>query len=182
MPHLPIQQRWMEQKHPMPVTVAIIHRKTGDNSRYLLIRRVKEPYAGKWALVGGKWDFGETLAESVVREVEEETGLQTSFVTLRDVVNELLVPHADADQGAHFLLFVCEVTALTDEAKEQSEGEVGWFTVQELHALNMEKQIVPTDYLMLENCEKRPFSIPHTEAEVLSDNGVSVVHRFETIA
>ncbi len=178
-PHLPIHRRWMEQKHPMPVTVAIIHREIGDECRYLLIRRLKEPYMGKWALVGGKWDFGETLAESIVREIREETGVRTTFAALHNVVNELIVPRAETDQGAHFLLFVCDVIASADKAKEQSEGAVGWFTFPEMLALNESGQIVPTDYLILENYVKRPFDISYTEAEVYSDGRLSVVHRFE---
>lgn len=42
-----------------------------DEGRILLQRRSD---SGNWALPGGAMDIGETLAESVVREVREETG------------------------------------------------------------------------------------------------------------
>jgi len=48
---------------------------------------------GKWALVGGKWDFGETLSQATTREVQEETGVITDFVALREFVNERIFPH-----------------------------------------------------------------------------------------
>ena len=134
--------------------------------------------------MGASWwkmGFWRTLSESILREVWEETGLQTTFVALRDIVNELIVPDSDSDRGAHFLLFVCEVTTPIDDAKEQSEGEVKWFTVKELRALNDDFQIVPTDYLMLEKCFKCTFSIPHTEAGVISRDGESIVRYFETV-
>jgi ADP-ribose pyrophosphatase YjhB (NUDIX family) len=42
-----------------------------DEGRILLQRRSD---SGNWALPGGAMDIGETFAESVVREVKEETG------------------------------------------------------------------------------------------------------------
>ncbi len=75
----------------------------------LLIQRAGEPYAGQWALVGGKWDFGETLAEAVVREVQEETGLITQFVALRGVISERVAPAEPGALAAHFLLLLCDL-------------------------------------------------------------------------
>ena len=41
----------------------------------LLIERATHPSAGRWSVPGGRVEVGETLAEAVVREVAEETGL-----------------------------------------------------------------------------------------------------------
>lgn len=41
--------------------------------RVLLIRRLKEPFAGTWASFA---EEGETLLEAVQRELREETGLE----------------------------------------------------------------------------------------------------------
>jgi ADP-ribose pyrophosphatase YjhB (NUDIX family)/predicted nucleic-acid-binding Zn-ribbon protein len=49
----------------------------------LLVKRAHPPLAGTWSLPGGKPEPGESLAEAVAREVEEETGLRV------DVVREL---------------------------------------------------------------------------------------------
>lgn len=46
-----------------------------ESARLLVIKRGKEPDRGLWSLPGGRVQAGETLAEAVVREVLEETGL-----------------------------------------------------------------------------------------------------------
>jgi 8-oxo-dGTP diphosphatase len=43
----------------------------------VVVRRGRPPFEGKLALPGGIVEYGETVEEAVVREVEEETGLRT---------------------------------------------------------------------------------------------------------
>jgi len=47
-----------------------------DDERLLLIRRGHGPGAGTWSIPGGRVEAGETVAEAVVRELAEETGLE----------------------------------------------------------------------------------------------------------
>ncbi len=44
----------------------------------LLIERLREPFAGKWALPGGFMEFEESAEECVARELQEETGFRSS--------------------------------------------------------------------------------------------------------
>ena len=46
----------------------------------LLIKRATKPFTGYWALPGGRVDPGETVEHAVVREVKEETGLDTVVI------------------------------------------------------------------------------------------------------
>jgi 8-oxo-dGTP diphosphatase len=48
--------------------------------KILLIKRSTPPFVGYWALPGGRVDPGETVEQTIVREVKEETGLDITIV------------------------------------------------------------------------------------------------------
>ncbi len=50
------------------------------NGQILLIKRNTRPFVGYWALPGGRMDPGETVEQTIVREVKEETGLDVIIV------------------------------------------------------------------------------------------------------
>lgn len=169
LPQLPIDRRWRSQQNPMPSMLALIRR----GEKMLLIKRLQPPYQGKWALVGGKWDFGEALDAVAAREVKEETGLDCDFVALRGIVNERVAPDDDVSEGGHYLLFICDVVVRNGMAQEQAEGPVAWFDARELARLHAEDAIVPTDYVIIERFGSSEKRIRYSEATVLSRNGPS---------
>jgi 8-oxo-dGTP diphosphatase len=89
-------------------------------NRLLLVRRGRDPGRGRWSVPGGRVEAGESLAEAVVRELAEETGVvgrcgallgvaerrgtDHHFVILDYVVEVAeavpLVPGTDADEAA----------------------------------------------------------------------------------
>jgi 8-oxo-dGTP diphosphatase len=187
LPQFPADRRWRQQSFPTPVVVALIRRQEdGADPRHLLIRRKGGPYTGQWALVGGKWDFGETLSTAVTREVQEETGLIASFVALRGLVSERVLPPSDELPAAHFLLFVCELAAPDGIAREQAEGAVAWFSPTDIIALHHRQAIIPSDYAMIQQFTQPSSEAIHIEAEMVSAIGgpllfPSELHRFEQI-
>jgi 8-oxo-dGTP diphosphatase len=169
----------------MPAVLALIRRDLDGQPACLLIRRLKDPYAGFWGLVGGKWDFGEALAEAVTREVLEETGLSAAFAGLRGFVDERLFPATDADHGAHYATFVCEVHAPHGEPAQQAEGELAWFTPAQLAELRRAERLVPTDALILDAFLPPAPPLPYIEAEVVTrglGQSDTLVRRFERIS
>jgi len=55
--------------------------------KILLIKRNTIPFKGYWALPGGRMDSGETIEQTIIREVKEETGLE---VTIASKVGEYI--------------------------------------------------------------------------------------------
>jgi 8-oxo-dGTP diphosphatase len=169
LPGLPQERRWRSQKNPMPGVIAILRRREESQpDRYLLIQRRFEPYAGKWALVGGGWDFGELVDTAILREVREETGLVAEFIALRGLVNERIAPQTANDLGGHYLLFVCELEANQGEAREVDEGPVAWFSKAELEASHQTGGLVPTDYAILARFAFSQEPFQYLDANVLT--------------
>jgi 8-oxo-dGTP pyrophosphatase MutT (NUDIX family) len=170
----PTENRWRNQIHPVPIVISIIQRvEPGDEGSekvvsYLLIKRTSGPYRDFWALVGGKWDFGESLATVATREIWEETGLIGTFGALLGLVNERVTLDDGEDPGAaHFLIFVCQVDAELGDAREQEEGVVAWFTSGDIEDLNAAGDIIPSDYAMLSQFVSGG-ALPYIEVEMRS--------------
>lgn len=113
---------------------ALILDETGE--RVLLTRRADNR---RWCLPGGRMDPGESLAETCVREVREETGLEVEVVRLVGLYSspDVLVEYADGNRrqivAAHFLVRVLGgELGLSDETTEAA-----YFSPAELEALDL---------------------------------------------
>src|ERR1700730_9309345 len=76
--------------------------------RILLVRRARAPGRDLFSLPGGVVEAGETLAQAVIREVLEETGLTVEPVRLAGH-REAIVRDADGRGERHFVIlaFAC---------------------------------------------------------------------------
>ncbi len=134
--------------------------------------------------MGGKWEFGETLVDAIIREVKEEADLDATFVAMRGLVSERVIPQKQNQKAAHFIIFVCELTA-SGKPQEQDEGLAAWFTLDEIHALNTAATIIPSDYQMIRSfVMETADTTPYYEAEMRApldnaDSGSIDLLRFE---
>ena len=58
-----------------------------EDKNILMCRREKEPYKGKYNLVGGKVELGENELEAAYRELEEETSITKDDIKLYNLMN-----------------------------------------------------------------------------------------------
>lgn len=102
-----------------------------ENGRALLVRRGRPPLKGEWSIPGGMLELGETLAEAVQRELEEETGLQVRVGDLMELFER--IESAGARTRYHFVVadYLCERTAGVARAGGDVT-EVAWVREEEL--------------------------------------------------
>lgn len=106
----------------MCVGVVAVH-----DDRLLLVRRGRGPAAGEWAVPGGRVEAGETLAEAVVRELREETGLEGICGPLLGWVERI-------GEGHHFVILDFTVTVLdpAEPVAGDDAAEAAWVPLGEV--------------------------------------------------
>jgi 8-oxo-dGTP diphosphatase len=98
-----------------------------NNGKVLLIQRGKGAYRGRWSLPGGAVELGETAEEAARRELQEETGLVASGLTLADVGNVIIRSHA-GDIETHFMIAVFAAGEVEGSLAAGADAMgAGWF-------------------------------------------------------
>jgi 8-oxo-dGTP diphosphatase len=103
-----------------------------DDDRLLLIRRGHGPAAGQWSLPGGRVEFGETMAEALVREVHEETRLE--------VVVGNYIGHVEIfGDDAHYVVHDFYATAFDPDAVVAGDdaAEAVWCDLHAVAEMNL---------------------------------------------
>lgn len=99
----------------------------------LLIRRGRAPKQGEWSIPGGRQEFGETVRETALREVREETGITCADPRLVDVV-DLIRPDG---QGHWTLVDFAADWVAGEPAAGDDAAEARWVPIAELETLGL---------------------------------------------
>jgi ADP-ribose pyrophosphatase YjhB (NUDIX family) len=92
--------------------------------RILMVREVQD--AGRWTLPGGWADVNMTLAESVAKEVREESGFVVRVTKCAAVWDRTRQGHTPAFFSAATVFYLCEITG-GDAAPSLETSEVAFF-------------------------------------------------------
>ena len=99
--------------------------------RVLMVRHTYGEKKGRWALPGGYATHDERLDQTVVREVREETGLDTEVV---DVIG--LRTRTTEHGGAVFVLFRLRPLAGQPVPDGVEVDRIAWFSAEEIAAMD----------------------------------------------
>jgi mutator protein MutT len=109
------------------------------DGKILLEKRKSEPGRGKWSIPGGLVELGESVSQTVVREVAEETGLEVYEPGLIDVVDNV-VRDENGEVKYHFVIidFFVKLKGGTPKALSDAE-ELRWVSLDEVEKYDLTK-------------------------------------------
>lgn len=105
-----------------------------DEGRLLLHRRSDN---AQWSIPGGAMELGERIAETAIREVREETGLEVDISQLVGIYSDPghVVAYSDGEVRQQFsICFACRVVG-GQEATSDESLEVAFFPPDQIAAL-----------------------------------------------
>jgi ADP-ribose pyrophosphatase YjhB (NUDIX family) len=108
-----------------------------QSDRLLLVRELED---GGWTLPGGWAEVGQSAAESVEREVREESGYIVKAVKLLACWDRNKQPHPSIPFHAYKLVFGCELLGGTPNASSETT-EVGFFAEDQIPALSVTRTL-----------------------------------------
>ncbi len=102
------------------------------DNKYLMLHRVKKENDinhDKWIGIGGKFEDKESPEDCVIREVEEETGLQIKSPYYRGIVTFV------SDRYKTEWMHLFTATEYSGSIKECDEGNLEWIEKEKLYSL-----------------------------------------------
>jgi 8-oxo-dGTP diphosphatase len=116
-------------------------------NKILLIKRSTPPFVGYWALPGGRVDPGETVEQTIVREVKEETGLDVTVISKVGEYHEQGV-QGGAEYDYYPACFLVKVVGGEIKKQESEIEEIKLFSLNAVPAaLAFEHAQMIKDYL-----------------------------------
>ena len=100
-----------------------------DGNRVLVIDRKKQDWPGV-TFPGGHVELGESFTDAVIREVQEETGLNIRFPQLCGIKDWW-------EDQCRYVVLLYKTTHFEGELRSSSEGEVWWENIANLPNLKL---------------------------------------------
>ena len=111
--------------------------------KLLLVKRGVEPAKGKWSIPGGVVELGEMVRDAVIREVEEECGLDIEIVmeTPMDVLDSMVMDE-DGRLRYHYVLLQFLARPRDGNLKPSSDVlEARWVPLEEVETYDLTKSL-----------------------------------------
>ena len=107
--------------------------------KILLEKRKNDPGKGKWSIPGGLVELGESAEETVIREVNEETGLKVEKPEHIDVVDNI-TKDENGEVKYHFVIvdYLVKLKGGTLKASSDAE-ELKWVAFDEVENYDLTK-------------------------------------------
>ena len=114
----------------LPGVTAVV---VDDLGRILLAERAD---TGRWALIAGVMDPGEQPAETIVREVYEETAVHVVPERITSVLTQPPFTYPNGDECEYVdITFRCRVVGGEARVNDDESLRVGWFALEDLPAI-----------------------------------------------
>ena len=142
---------------------------TDSMGRVLVQERLPKP-SNPWSgltFPGGHVEPGETVVSSVIREVQEETGL-----TVSSLQNCGYIQWYNPVKESQYFVFLFKTNTLSGELKDSVEGKVKWMMLDEMLAGKLAPNM--TKYLAVFQNENLPqaYGISGKELNLVDNSGI----------
>jgi nucleoside triphosphatase len=107
----------MDKQFPKVVVGCFI---LNDKNEILLVRSYK--WAGKWVVMGGHIEWGESISDAVAREAKEEVGLDVVYTKVIEVVEFVFDP--GFHDKKHMIALQSECRVIGDSTPKIDNDEI----------------------------------------------------------